>query len=73
MIIDFRLRPPYKDFLSTAQYNLKRNAAVSKRFGMWQAESVKQCSMELFLGKGNHALGLSAGFEGFRRFKHCAN
>ncbi len=49
MIIDFRLRPPYGDFLNTAQYNLKRNAVVSQRFGMWQAESVKQVSMPLFL------------------------
>ena len=49
MIIDFRLRPPYGDFLNTAQYNLKRNAAVSRRFGMWQAESVRCLSMPLFL------------------------
>ena len=55
MIIDFRLRPPYGDFLNTAQYNLKRNSVVSQRFGMWQAESVRRLSMELFLEEMDRA------------------
>lgn len=55
MIIDFRLRPPYGDFLRTAQYDLKRNAAVSRRFGMWQAASVAHLSMDLFFEEMDRA------------------
>lgn len=55
MIIDFRLRPPFGDFLNSAQYNLERNAVMSRRLGMWQAESAKQRSMTLFLEEMDRA------------------
>ncbi len=49
MICDFRLRPPMGDFLQTSQYDLRRNAVVTRKFGMYQAESTAKLSMALFL------------------------
>ena len=47
-IIDFRYRPPYRSFLDTIMYrDLERAAACSKRFGMYQPESVAARSFEL--------------------------
>ncbi|MCQ2444925.1 MAG: amidohydrolase family protein, partial [Mailhella sp.] len=49
MVIDFRLRPPYGDFLKSAQFNPERNAKMTKSFGMWQTKSTLEHSMELFI------------------------
>ena len=60
MICDFRLRPPLGDFLQTSQYDLARNAVITQRFGMYQAESAAQCSMELCLAEMD-ASGIALG------------
>lgn len=60
MICDFRLRPPSGDFVQTSQYDLARNAEVTRRFGMYQAESVAHLSMDLCLAEMD-ASGIAVG------------
>ena len=48
------------DFLKTSQYDLKRNAIVTRKFGMYQAESTARLSMELCL-KEMDASGITLG------------
>ncbi|MGN0159133.1 MAG: amidohydrolase family protein [Brotaphodocola sp.] len=50
MIIDFRLRPPYKSYLDAIMYReLARSQKMSERIGMYQAESVKKLDLNLTL------------------------
>jgi Predicted metal-dependent hydrolase of the TIM-barrel fold len=50
MIIDFRLRPPYKSYLDAIMYrDLIRSKKMSERIGMYQAESVQKLDLELTL------------------------
>lgn len=50
MIIDFRVRPPYKSYLDAVMFkNLPRSKGFSQRLGMPQAESVTELSLEKML------------------------
>ncbi len=50
MIIDFRLRPPYKSYLNAIMYReLERSQKMSERIGMYQPESVRQRNLDLTL------------------------
>lgn len=50
MIIDFRLRPPYKSYLNAIMYReLARSQKMSERVGMYQAESVQKLDLNLTL------------------------
>jgi len=50
MIIDFRVRPPYKSYLQAVMFkNLPRSKNFSKRLGMPQAASVTDLSLEKML------------------------
>ncbi len=61
MIIDFRLRPPYKSYLDAIMYReLERSKKMSERIGMYQAESVQKLDLELTL-KEMKAAGISKG------------
>lgn len=60
MIIDFRLRPPLGPFPHNLMYNLERNARLSRSMGMFQAESVKQRSIDILLQEMD-AAGISQG------------
>lgn len=56
MIIDFRLRPPFGDFLKAIMYReIERSAKVSKNMGMTQSPSVANKSMELMFKEMNNA------------------
>ncbi len=55
MIIDFRVRPPYKSLGEGALWNLERRQSFAKRFGKEIAESTKQKSMELLLKEMDEA------------------
>lgn len=50
MIIDFRVRPPYKSYLTTVMFrDLPRSKDFSQRLGVSQAPSVSKLSLELML------------------------
>lgn len=50
MIIDFRVRPPYKSYLEAVMFqNLSRSKDFSRRLGMPQAVSVAELSLEKML------------------------
>lgn len=50
MIIDFRVRPPYKSYLEAVMFkNLPRSKGFSQRLGMPQAPSVAELSLEKML------------------------
>ena len=60
MIIDFRLRPPVKPYLSGRMYNLERNKRLSESMGMYQSPSVLNYSMDMLLDEMDEA-GVSIG------------
>ena len=60
MIIDFRLRPPVKPYLSGRIYNLERNKRLSESMGMYQSPSVLNYSMDMLLDEMDEA-GVSIG------------
>lgn len=60
MIIDFRLRPPFGDFLNCIMYNTERSAKVASNMGMVQPPSVANKSMELMFGEMERA-GITKG------------
>lgn len=61
MIIDFRLRPPFGDFLKAFMYReIERSAKVSKNMGMTQPVSAASKSMELMFKEMNNA-GITKG------------
>lgn len=50
MILDVRVRPPYKGYLDTIMFrNTPRTAGISRRLGSPQAPSVSEHSLELML------------------------
>ena len=56
MIIDFRLRPPFKSYLNAIMYrDLERSAGMSKRIGMEQPESVQKMDLELTMAEMRRA------------------
>ena len=55
MIIDFRLRPPVKPYLSGKMYNLERNKRLSESMGMYQPPSVLNYSMDMLLDEMDEA------------------
>jgi len=55
MVIDFRLRPPYKSFLKLAIWNTQASLANPSRYGVDPAPSVMQESMDLLFKEMDEA------------------
>lgn len=55
MIIDFRVRPPYKSLGEGALWNLERRLSFAARFGKGLSPSIEQRSMELFMQEMDEA------------------
>ena len=67
MIIDFRLRPPYKSYLKTIMYrDLERSKKMSERIGMYQPESVQKLELALTIAE-MQAAGITYGVVSGRR------
>lgn len=61
MIIDFRLRPPYKSYLKAIMYReLERSAGMSRRIGLYQPESVRKLDLGLTMEEMREA-GITKG------------
>ena len=67
MIIDFRLRPPFKSYLKAIMYrDLERSKSMSERIGMYQPESVQKLNLELTMEEMRKA-GITYGVVSGRR------
>ena len=69
MVIDVRLRPPFKSFRQ--QYSPAANKAFSAKFGLASPPSVQQISEELMLREMDEAgitFGLATGRNGHFRY-----
>lgn len=67
MIIDFRLRPPFKSYLNAIMYrDLERSKRMSERIGMYQPESVQQQDIALTMREMREA-GITYGVVSGRR------
>lgn len=67
MIIDFRLRPPFKGFLGTLMWNSERTQRVNSRLGFTPTPSIVNRSMESLFAEMDAAgidLGVAAGRNG---------
>lgn len=60
MIIDFRVRPPYKSLGEGALWNLERRRSFAKRFGQGISSSIEEKSMDLLLQEMDE-LGIDKG------------
>ena len=49
MIIDFRVRPPYKSMAEGALWNMERRRSFAKRFGKGVSDSIEKKSMDLLI------------------------
>jgi len=64
MIIDFRLRPPYKGFLGTRMWIAERTTLVNARLGFTPSTSIKERSLQALLAEMDEAgitMGVSSG------------
>lgn len=67
MIIDFRLRPPFKSYLNAIMYrDLERSKRISERIGLYQPESVRKLDMALTMREMREA-GITYGIVSGRR------
>lgn len=55
MIIDFRVRPPYKSLGQGALWNIERRKWFAHKFGQGISPSIEQLSMELLIKEMNEA------------------
>jgi len=55
MIIDFRVRPPYKSLGEGALWNIERRKWFSHKFGMGISPSIEQLSMDLLIKEMDEA------------------
>jgi len=64
MVIDFRLRPPFKSFLSTLMWDVERTKSVNTRRGYTPTKSILQRSMDALLAEMDGCgitMGVAAG------------
>src|SRR5690606_18857971 len=60
-VIDFRIRPPYKDFLGTAMYaQAERRDRITKSIGFEPSRAAQEKSVELMLAEMD-AAGIDMG------------